>query len=115
MGRVALGLVLLGSMGLAAQATELSPLADRLHWCGSAFYWLSTDAFDAGNDAEGEQYAGWSDDLAARADMALEAEGRTKTEIAAIRDDYDNRVITEMGADGARYDVTACPELVAGQ
>ncbi len=115
MRRLALGLILLAMTGPGAHAAEPSPLADRLLWCGSAFYWFSADAYDAGNDAEGDQYGAWSDDLAARADMMLESEGRTSSEVTTIRDDYDNRVVAEMGQPGAKYDVTACPELVAGQ
>ncbi|MDB5541730.1 MAG: hypothetical protein JWQ89_3457 [Devosia sp.] len=105
-------LLLIGLWSLPAPATELSPAADRLLWCGSAFYWLSTDAYDSGNDAEGDQYGAWSDDLAARADLLLEADGRDDSAITTLRDDYDNRVVAEMGKPGAKYDVTACPDLV---
>lgn len=111
--RVALGLMLIGLLGLPARAGELSPVADRLLWCGSAFYWLSTDAYDSGNDAEGDQYGSWSDELGARADMMLEAEGKDETAITAIRDDYDSRVVEELGKANAKYDVTTCPDLVA--
>jgi hypothetical protein len=111
--RKAAALLLIGLWSLPAPAAELSPAADRLLWCGSAFFWLATDAYDAGEDAEAKQYEAWSDDLAGRADMVLEAEGRDDTAITALRDDYDNRVVTEMGKPGAKYDVTACPDLVA--
>lgn len=112
MRSVALGLLLIGLVGGPALAEELSPAADRLLWCGSAFYWLSTDAYDSGEDAEGDQYSAWSDDLAARADLMLEAEGKDDVEITTIRDDYDNRVVTELGKPNAKYDVTTCPDLV---
>ena len=79
---------------------------DRVH------HWLSTDAYDSGNDAEGDQYGAWSDDLAGRADMMLEAEGNNDDAITALRDAYDSRVVDEMGKPGAKYDVTTCPDLV---
>lgn len=105
-------LLLIGLWSLPAPAAELSPAADRLLWCGSAFFWLATDAYDSGEDAEAKQYEAWSDDLASRVDMLLEAEGRDGDAISALRDDYDNRVVAEMGKPGAKYDVTACPDLV---
>lgn len=105
-------LFLIVSCSLPAMAVELSPAAERMLWCGSAFFWLATDAFDAGEDAEAQQYESWSDDLASRADMMLEAEGKDDEAITALRDDYDNRVVGEMGKPGAKYDVTACPDLV---
>lgn len=115
MHRVALGGLLIGLLALAlpAVAVEPSPAADRLLWCGSAFFWLATDAYDSGEDAEAQQYEAWSDDLASRADMMLEAEGNDDNAITALRDAYDSRVVDEMGKPGAKYDVTACPDLVA--
>lgn len=94
-----------------APAQDLSPAADRLLWCSSAMYWLASDAFDSGDDTEGDQYQAWSDDLAARADLLLEADGRSDAEITTIRDGYDSRVLGEMGSDEAKYDVAACPDL----
>ena len=113
MRTIALGLLLFAALGRPALAVEQSPAVDRLLWCGSALYWLSADAYDAGNDAEGDQYAAWSEDLGNRADLMLEAEGKDEEAISAIRDDYDNRVVAEMGQPGAKYDVTACPDLAA--
>jgi len=112
MRRVIAGALLIGLLAAPAAAGEPSAAADRLLWCGSAFYWLSTDAYDSGNDAEGDQYGAWSDDLASRADMMLEAEGNDDAAITALRDAYDSRVVDEMGKPGARYDVTTCPDLV---
>lgn len=109
---VVLGLVLWGTLAGGAGAEELSPATDRLLWCGSAFYWLSADAYDSGNDAEGDQYEAWSEDLASRADMMLEAEGKDAVAIDAIRDAYDTRVVDELGTGKAKYDVTMCPDLV---
>ena len=113
MRAVAVGLMIAGMMATAAAAEELSPATDRLLWCSSAMYWLAADASDAGEDGEASQYEAWSDDLAARADLMLEAEGRTEVEITTLRDDYDNRVLNEMGQTGAKYDVTACPDLAS--
>ncbi|MDC9822614.1 hypothetical protein PRN20_02610 [Devosia sp. ZB163] len=110
--KVALGL-LLGVLATTAVAEEISAATDRLLWCGSAFYWLSTDAYDSGDTVEGDQYEAWSNDLGARADMMLESEGKGEDEIGTIREDYDTRVVAEMGQPGAKYDVTTCPDLVA--
>lgn len=112
MRRVVLGLLLIGLWSLPAIAAEPSPAADRLLWCGSAFFWLATDAYDSGEDAEAQQYEAWSDDLAGRAHMMLEAEGNDDNAITALRDAYDSRVVDEMGKPGAKYDVTTCPDLV---
>jgi hypothetical protein len=109
--RIAAGLLIAGLMAGSALAEEISPATDRLLWCSSAMYWLAADAFDAGEDEEAGQYEGWSDDLAARADLMLQSEGRSDVEITTIRDDYDNRVLAEMGTPGAKHDVTACPDL----
>ena len=46
-------------------------------------------------------------------ELMLQSEGRDEGAITAIRDDYDNRVVGEMGKPGAKYDVTACPDLAA--
>ncbi len=112
MRALVLGLLLIGMLGTATRAEELSGAADRLLWCGSALYWLSTDAYDAGNDAEGDQYGTWSDELGERADLMLQSEGKDDEAITAIRDEYDGRVVEEMGKPGAKYDVAACPDLV---
>ena len=111
MQRLGLGVLLIVALGAPAAAEALSPAAARLRWCGSALYWLSADAYDAGNHAEGDQYGAWSEDLGGRADLMLQSEGKDAAAIGAIRDEYDNRVIGEMGKPGARYDVTACPDL----
>lgn len=110
---IAVGLMIAGMMATAVSAEELSPATDRLLWCSSAMYWLAADASDAGEDEEASQYEAWSDDLASRADLMLEAEGRSEVEITTLRDDYDNRVLNEMGGAGAKYDVTACPDLAS--
>ena len=110
---LATGLLIVGLLSGTAAAEDMSPAADRLLWCSSAMFWLASDAYDSGEDAEGDQYQAWSDELGARADLMLEAEGRSDVEITTIRDGYDNRVLGEMGTAGAKYDVTACPDLAA--
>jgi hypothetical protein len=67
----------------------------------TAFFWLATDAYDSGEDAEAKQYEAWSDDLAGRADMMLEAEGNDDNAITALRDAYDSRVVDEMAGSPA--------------
>ena len=109
---VVLGLIVLALLTGPSRAEGLSAATDRLLWCGSAFYWLAADAYDSGNDAEGDQYGAWSEDLASRADMMLQSEGKDEAAITAIRDEYDARVVDEMGTSKAKYDVTMCPDLV---
>lgn len=112
--RTLLAALLTASLATGAGAEDkLSDLADRLLWCGSAMYWLSVDAYDAGENEDGDQYDAWSTNLADRATLMLEAEGRDEAAIAALRDDYDARVVGEMGKPGAKYDVTTCPDLAA--
>ena len=89
------------------------PLASSLLSCASHIFGELSGvlAYDAGNDAEGDQYEAWSENLGSRAELMLQSEGRDEAAISAIRDDYDNRVVAEMGQPGAKYDVTACPDL----
>ena len=109
-GSILLGLLLSGIAG----AAELSPEADRILWCGSAFYWLGTDASDAGEDAEADQYFTWSDTLLLRATDLLDAAGFEDAAAAGLVERYDAEVVDQMGKPGARYDVTRCTELVEG-
>jgi hypothetical protein len=109
--RIAVGLLIAGLMTAPTVAEELSPVTDRLLWCSSAMYWLAADAYDAAEDVEAEQYETWSDDLAGRAILLLEADGKDDAAILAIREQYDGTVLGEMGQPGARYDVTTCPDL----
>lgn len=96
-----------------ALAADVPPGADRILWCGSAFYWLAADAADAGNEAEADQYGTWSDTLLAEATDLLEAAGFDQEALDATVGTYDTDVVAEMATPVARYDVTACPELVA--
>lgn len=100
-------------LGLApAAGKELPKAADQLLWCGSAYYRLSNDANDAGNDAEGDRYAGWSDSLMLLAVDAMKAAGFVESEIADAVDASDDAVVGELGTDKARYDIAACEPLV---
>ena len=88
--------------------------ADRLLWCGSAFYWLGIDASDAGNDKEAEQYQGWSDELLDRAATLLAAGGLDADGTGDQIESYASRTLEEMAAPDAPYDVaTVCPTLVS--
>lgn len=93
-------------------AADVPPEADRVLWCGSAFYWLAADAADAGNEAEADQYGTWSDTLLAEATDLLEAAGFDQEALDATVETYDTDVVAEMTTPAARYDVTACPELL---
>jgi len=107
----AVGLILIGLLAGPASAQEVPPVADRLLWCSSAMYWLASDAFDSGEESEGDQYQAWSDDLGARAVLMLESEGFSEDVITATQEDYDTRVVEQIGKPGATYDVTTCPDL----
>jgi hypothetical protein len=97
----------------AAQASDVPPEADRLLWCGNAFYWLSIDASDAGNDREAEDYQGWSDQLLDRAATLLAASGLDATDTDDLIESYADRALEEMASPTAPYDVaTTCPTLV---
>jgi len=105
--------MLAGTSALAAQvAVEVPAEADRVLWCGSAFYWLAADASDAGENAEADQYGLWSDTLMAQGIDLLAAPGFDQEAIDAAIESFDTTVVEEMGTPTARYDVTACPELV---
>ena len=58
MRRLLLALLMVSSTAPALAATPpaayVPPEADRLLWCGNAFYWLGIDASDAGNDKEAD-------------------------------------------------------------
>jgi hypothetical protein len=109
-----LPLLLLVITALPVQATpDLPPEADRLLWCGSAFYWLTIDASDAGNEQEAEGYQAWSDQLLDRAATFLAAAGLDAAATDALIETYADRALEEMAAPTAPYDVAAvCPALV---
>ncbi len=106
----ALALVAIGAAGVSAQSITLE--ADRVLWCGSAFYWLAVDASDGGEDAEADQYGKWSEELLGKAVALLRLDALSDAQIEHISAAYDKAVLAELGTDKARHDVAACPELV---
>ena len=97
-----------------AQAVpNVPPEADRLLWCGNAFYWLAADASDSGDEKEAEEYQGWSDQLLDRAATLLAATGLDATETDNLIGTYADKALEEMTSPKAPYDVTTlCPTLV---
>jgi hypothetical protein len=117
MRRLLLALLLVSStvpaLAAAPPAANVPPEADRLLWCGNAFYWLSIDASDAGNDKEADQYQAWSDQLLDRAATLLAATGLDAPATDDLIETYADRALDEMAAPNAPYDVTTvCPTLV---
>lgn len=107
----ALAFVAIGASGAAAQSITLE--ADKVLWCGSAFYWLAVDASDAGEDPEADQFGAWSEQLLARAVTLLRLDQLSDAQIGHISAAYDRAVLAELGTDKARHDVATCPELLA--
>jgi len=117
MRRLLLALLLISSAVPALAATgpaaNVPPEADRLLWCGNAFYWLGIDASDAGNDKEADEYQAWSDQLLDRAATLLAAAGLDATRTDDLIETYADRALDEMASPKAPYDVTTvCPTLV---
>jgi hypothetical protein len=117
MRRLLLALLLVSSAAPALAATPIAPdvssEADRLLWCGNAFYWLSIDASDAGNDKEADVYQAWSDQLLDRAATLLAASGLDAPGTDDLIETYADRALAEMASPDAPYDVTTvCPTLV---
>ena len=106
----ALALLAIGASGSAAQSITLE--ADKVLWCGSAFYWLAVDASDGGEDAEADQYGAWAEQLLAKAVALLRLDQLSDAQIEHISAAYDKAVLAELGTDKARHDVATCPELV---
>ena len=96
-----------------APAPSVPPEADRLLWCGNAFYWLGIDASDAGNDKEADDYQAWSDQLLDRAATLLAATGLDAAGTDDLIETYADRALDEMASPNAPYDVTTvCTTLV---
>ena len=107
----ALALVAIGVSAADAQSITLE--ADKVLWCGSAFYWLAVDASDAGEDAEADEYSAWSEQLMAKSVALLRLDQLSDAQIEHIAAAYDKAVLAELGTDKARHDVATCPELLA--
>ena len=94
-------------------AASVPPEADRLLWCGNAFYWLSIDASDSGNNKEADEYQAWSDQLLDRAATLLAAAGLDAPATDDLIETYADRALDQMASPEAPYDVTTvCPTLV---
>ena len=106
-----LAFVAIGTSGAGAQSITLE--ADKVLWCGSAFYWLAVDASDAGEDAEADRYGAWSEQLMARAVVLLRLDQLSDAQIEHVSAAYDKAVLAELGTTKARHDVATCPELLA--
>jgi hypothetical protein len=97
---------------LAAPAeAQLAPEIDKTLWCASAFFWLSADADDSGNDAEAEMYSRWSGRLITDGTAALTAAGFGADVIEQTIAFYDDAVLTELGTPASRFNVEDCPAL----
>ena len=101
-----------GIASAVAADEGVSPAADRLLWCASAFYWLARSADDAGDPVEAELYDNWSQKLLESGAAALVGAGVEPARIEELTASYDNAVLEELGTDKARYDIVSCPELV---
>lgn len=113
MRRLLFALLLVSTTLPAAAAPDLPPEADRLLWCGSAFYWLAADASDSGNETEADQYQGWSDQLLDRAATLLAAAGLDATGTDDLIETYADQALEQLASPQAPYDVTTtCPTLV---
>jgi hypothetical protein len=114
MRRLLLALLLVSATVPATQAAPgVPPEAERLLWCGNAFYWLGIDASDAGNEREADEYQSWSDQLLDRAATLLAASGLDATGTDDLIGTYADRALEEMASPQAPYDVTTlCPALV---
>ena len=95
-----------------AEEPAITPEADKLMWCASAFFWLAGSADDAGDAKEAELYDGWANELTERSTALLAASGLDAARTEEIIGEYDQLVLDELTAEKGRYDVTTCPELV---
>lgn len=113
-GALLAGAIVLGlALPAAAQGPAVTPEADRVMWCASAFYWLSGSADDAGEPAEAELYDGWATELTERGTTLLSASGFDLARIQEIIGEYDQLVLDELSGERPHHDVALCPELVA--
>jgi hypothetical protein len=107
--------VLAGGLALLvaspAIAADVPAEADHLLWCGSAMYWLSMSASDAGNDTEADQYQGWADTLTGRGAQKLTAAGFGADAIDDVVSGYDDKVVEDLKRPKPPYDPAECPAL----
>lgn len=96
-----------------AGSPAITPQADKVMWCASAFFWLAGSAADAGETEEAELYDGWATELTESGTTLLNASGFDLARIQEIIGEYDQLVLDELAGENARYDVAVCPELVA--
>jgi hypothetical protein len=108
-GCLALALTLPATAGDPA----ITPRADKVMWCASAFFWLAGSAADAGDEEEAELYDGWATELTESGTTLLNAAGFDLARIQEIIGEYDQLVLEELASESVRYDVAVCPELVA--
>lgn len=103
------------AMALPALAEDpaVTPEADKVMWCASAFFWLAGSAADAGDAEEAELYDGWANELTESGSALLNASGFDLARIQEIIGEYDQLVLDELASEKPRYDVAVCPELVA--
>jgi hypothetical protein len=112
--RFFLALIATALAAAPALAQPVPPLADRMLWCASAFYWLATNAADAGEIEESEMYDGWSNRLMELGSGVLTEAGFAPERIAELIDGYDEAALVQLADDTAAYEVTRCPDLVGG-
>ena len=113
MRRLLFALLLVGTALPAQAAPDVPPEAERLLWCGNAFYWLAADASDSGDESEADQYQGWSDQLLDRAATLLAAAGLDAAGTDELIESYADKALEQMATPQAPYDVTTlCPALV---
>jgi len=97
----------------SAESPAVTPDADRMMWCASAFFWLAGSAADAGDATEADLYDDWATELTEGGTMLLNAAGFDLARIQEIIGEYDQVVLDELAGEKPRYDVAVCPELVA--
>lgn len=107
-----LATVLMASGPALAQDNAVPPDVDRVLWCASAFYWLAGSAEDSGDKTEAEMYDRWSQALLDMGGVSLTARGFVPDQIETLIATYDERVLNEVGAPDAPYDVANCPTLM---
>lgn len=113
-GIIAAGLCLLALIATAgAQEPAITPEADKVMWCASAFFWLAGSADDAGDATEAELYDGWANELTERGTSLLTAAGFDAARTQEIMGQYDQQVLEELASEKPRYDVATCPEPVS--